>query len=440
MAGDERPEDAPASKPKFVMEPAARKRALLTVAFALFLDLMAFGMILPVLPYYAESHGASAAVVALLSTAFSLAQFIMAPVLGRWSDRYGRRPVMLISIAGSVVSAMVLGFAHALWVVFAARVLSGASKANVSTAHAYVSDIVEPAQRARYMGMMGAALGMGFVFGPALGGLLSFESMPTLPFFAAAGLNVINLLMAFAWLPETHLDRGDGGERRRRGLGPVIERMRGRAFGTLVVMTFVYFLAFAAMESTFALFTEREFHWGAKETGIYLTFMGLMIALGQGVLVGRAVDRWGEARTFSVGLVALGFGLGLTGLLPHLEAWLGLNMVGPDGGVTAVALGLFALCGLGTALGNGLSMAPISALVSRTSEPEEVGFNMGIKESSAALARISGPVVAGILFEVFEPGTPMLAGAVFCGFNLMLGIGLRSRLRAEGRGGDVPDR
>jgi multidrug resistance protein len=421
------------------MAPAARKRALITVAFALFLDLMAFGMILPVLPYYAESHGASAAVVALLSTAFSLAQFIMAPVLGRWSDRYGRRPVMLISIGGSVVSALVLGFANALWVVFAARVFSGISKANVSTAHAYVSDIVEPSQRARYMGMMGAALGMGFVFGPAVGGLLSFESMPTLPFFAAAGLNVLNLIMAFVWLPESNLDRGEGQERRRKGLGPVLEKMRGRAFGTLVIMTFVYFMAFAAMESTFALFTEHEFSWGPKETGMFLTLMGLAIAIAQGILVGRVVDRWGEARTLMAGITALACGLGLTGLLPHLEAWLGLQLVGPDGGVTLVAVGLFAACAIGIALGNGLSMAPISALVSRTSEPHEVGFNMGVKESSSALARITGPVVAGTLFEVFEPSAPMLAGAAFCVLNLMLAAGLRRRLRAEGRGGDGPE-
>ena len=420
-----------ADVPVFEMESAARKKALFTVAFTLFLDLVAFGMILPVLPYYAESHGGSPAVVALLSTAFSFAQFLMSPVLGRLSDRRGRRPVMLISIAGSVASALVLGFASALWIVFVARLLSGASKANVSTAHAYVSDIVKPSQRARYMGLMGAALGMGFVFGPGIGGLLSTESMPTLPFFCAAGLNAINFVMAYKWLPETHFRRGEGDDKRRPGLSAALESMRGRAFGTLMLIVFVYFLAFAAMESTFALYSEAEFHWGARETGVFLTFVGLCIAFSQGVLVGKFVDRVGEAWTMSVGIIGLGLGLGLMGLLPHLQEWFGIPLVGAGGAVTLPAVGMFGIAGLLTAVGNGLMMAPSSALVSKTSTPEEVGFNMGIKESSSALARITGPVIAGSLFEIFDPGAPMIAGAGFCLLNLGLAMQLRRRLQAE---------
>lgn len=158
----------------------------------LFLNLVAFGIVIPVLPFYAQHFGASPKLVTLLSTTFSLGSFLMSPVLGRLSDRFGRRPVMLISIAGSCISMVILGFAQTLGMVFLARVVSGISSANVSTAQAYVADRVEPAERARYMGMMGAAIGMGFVFGPAIGGLLSPPGHPELPFLCAAGLNALN--------------------------------------------------------------------------------------------------------------------------------------------------------------------------------------------------------------------------------------------------------
>jgi multidrug resistance protein len=430
-------DEAPADQPAFPMEPAARKRALWTIAFTLFLDLMAFGMILPVLPYYAEDFGASPVVVALLSTAFSLAQFVSSPILGRISDRRGRRPVMLISLLGSLFSALVLGFAHALWVVFLARLVSGIMKANVSTAHAYVADIVEPSQRAKYMGLMGAALGMGFVFGPAIGGLLSTESMPTLPFFAAAALNLVNLIMAVFWLPETHFKRGQAGDRDPLRASQVWKSMRGQAFGTLIVITFVYYLAFAAMESTFALFTEYEFDWGAQQTGLFLTFIGLIIALSQGIMVGKLVARIREEGTLTLGIGSLGIGLGLLGGLPHLSEWLSIPIISSDGSITGIAIFVFGFIGFFTATGNGLMMAPISSLVSKTSDPRRIGFNMGVKESASALARISGPVLAGILFEVIEPGAPMIAGSAFCLLNLVLAMELRRRLRREGFADDA---
>lgn len=163
-------------------------RALIVVALTIFLDFVGFGMILPILPYFAQSLEASPEQVALLSTVFSLAQFIMSPVLGRFSDRRGRRPVMLVSIAGAVVSSLVVGLASSIWIIFLGRVCAGVSKSNMSTAYAVVSDIVPPEQRAKWMGIMGAALGMGFVLGPAIGGELSLESFPTLPFFVGGWL------------------------------------------------------------------------------------------------------------------------------------------------------------------------------------------------------------------------------------------------------------
>ena len=195
-------EPSPTPAPTSAADPG-RARALLTVWFTLFLDLVAFGLIIPVLPFYAEHFGAAVWQVTLLSTVFSLAQFVMSPILGRLSDRYGRRRIMLLSIAGSSLSMLLLGLAGALWMVFAARLVNGACNANISTAHAYVADRTAPSERAKYMGMMGAAIGIGFVVGPIIGGLLALESMPELPFLVAAALGVLNFLMALVWLPES---------------------------------------------------------------------------------------------------------------------------------------------------------------------------------------------------------------------------------------------
>ncbi len=427
----------------------AKRRALATVAFTLFLDLAGFGIILPILPYYAEAMHASETMVALLSTAFSAAQFLMAPVLGRISDRYGRRPVMLLSIAGSAVAALVLGFAHALWLVFVARIVAGSSKANVSTAHAYVADLIPQDQRAKYMGMMGAAMGMGFVFGPAIGGLLAFEDMPALPFFVSAGLSAVNLVMAAIWLPETHFARSaepepDAGETQLQaratlfsatGMRRAIAGIRGTPMAWLVVIAFCFYLSFAAMESTMALLSERLFGWGGRETGMFMTFIGVNMVVFQGFVVGRAVARFGETRTLGLGLVMLAFGMWSIGAVDHLTEWLGVPLIEADGSASRYALGFYGLGGALMSGGNGLIMATTSALVSRVSSQEQQGWNMGIKESASSLARVGGPVIAGPLFQHVDPGAPMIVGGLIALLNFRVVVALRARLRRDGHAG-----
>jgi MFS transporter, DHA1 family, tetracycline resistance protein len=439
----EQPEDSPEAKDR------AKRRALATVAFTLFLDLAGFGIILPILPYYAESMHASATMVALLSTAFSAAQFLMAPVLGRISDRYGRRPVMLVSIAGSVAAALVLGFAHVLWLVFVARIVAGSSKANVSTAHAYVADLIAPDQRAKYMGMMGAAMGMGFIFGPAIGGLLATDELPALPFFVSAALSFVNLIMAAIWLPETHFpgkasataglaDAAGASQLQARaallssaGLRRAIDGLRGTPMAWLAAIAFCFYLSFAGMESTMALLSERLFAWGGRETGLFMTFIGVNMVVFQGVVVGRAVARWGEARVLALGLVMLAFGMASLGLVGHLTGWLGLPLTNPAGGASIYALGMYGLGGALLSGGNGLTNATLSALVSRVSTAEEQGWNMGIKESAASLARVGGPIIAGPLFQHVDPGAPMIVGGLIALVNVRIAVGLRARLRRD---------
>jgi MFS family permease len=189
------------------------------------------------------------------------------------------------------------------------------------------------------------------------------------------------------------------------------------------------------MESVFALFSEHTLGWQARETGIFLTFLGVLMALVQGWLVGRAVDGVGEAWTLTLGIVGLGLGLGWLAGIPYAPEWLGIALHEADGSMSGACVGLVAVGAAAIALGNGLVMAPTSALVARTSRTEEVGLNMGLKESAGALARITGPVLAGVLFEVYHPSTPLFVGALLCAANLLLAARLRRGLRREAAAG-----
>lgn len=386
--------DSPPTDPSLPPADGRRGAAFATVWFTLFIDLVAFGIIIPVLPYYAESFDASPAVVTLLSTSFSAAQFVMSPILGRISDRVGRRPVMLISIAGSAASQLLLGFAGALWVVFAARILNGTCNANVATAQAYVADRVAPDQRAKYMGLMGSAIGLGFVFGPAIGGVLSVDGHPELPFLVAAGLSALNWVLAFFLLPESRRPEAAKDAPTAKpipGLAYARRLLWSRPIGPIILANFIFYVAFSAMESTFALLMEARLHWGARETGWLFTGIGVVIVLTQGVLVGKLVGRLGERVTLLLGFGILAVGLLTTGLGPV---------------VTIVVIGAVGIAG-----GNGLVTPSTSALISRSSDASRQGLNLGVASSGAALGRILGPAAAGIIFEELGPGVPMVIGS-----------------------------
>ena len=421
------------SRDQVVLEPNRRRRLLATVAFTLFLDLAGFGMILPVLPYFAEAMGASETEVAILATAFSLAQFAAGPFLGRLSDRHGRRPIMLVSIAGSIASGIVLGFAGSLIVVFLARIVAGLSKANISTAHAAVADVTAPDERAKYMGMMGAALGMGFVFGPAIGGVLSAQFGPTMPFFGSAGLAVINWLMAFRWMPETiHFGRERADRSASsipRGVAGLWRHLVGTSLGLVIAINFVGYFAFSSMESTFALYNERQFDWGPKETGYMLTFAGVVIAITQGGLVGRVVRALGEVGTLALGLVVIASGLLAMGFLDQIAAALGISsLLAPDGSIVPQVLAVALFGSFCFACGNGLLSPTVSSLVSQLSRQQDLGWNMGLRESGSALARITAPLLAGPLFQFVGPGVPMAAGGGLCVVALALVLVLRRKI------------
>ena len=276
------------------------------------IDLIGFGIVLPILPLWAETFGASPTQIGLLTASYAVMQLIFAPVWGRLSDRYGRRPVIMASLAGSAVAALLIGVAGTLLVLFLARILQGVAGASYAAAQAYVADVTGPRDRARGMGMIGAAFGIGFMLGPALGALCSLVDR-RLPFFVAAALAATNLLIAYRRLPESRRAGSPAAPAPRMGL--LRRALSRRELGPLLAVSFIATFAFVGMESTFALFGEHRFEYGQVEMGLLFTYIGVLAALSQGVLVGRLVERRGETRVMLAGLAGTSVGAARRGRL-----------------------------------------------------------------------------------------------------------------------------
>lgn len=365
------------------------KPGLAVVYFTVFLDLVGFGIILPQLPYYAEAFGATGVWVGAILTAYSAAQLVGASVLGRLSDHVGRRPVLLMSLAGSAASLVLSGLAHSLWLLLTARALAGLFGGSIAAAQAYIADVTTPGERAKYMGLLGASIGLGFVFGPALGsGLARFGFGAAA--FTAAGLAAANLLFAFFRLPETR-----GPEQRRHPHSRVdwsnfLDALRHPSIGRLLAATFLSTLAFVAMEATFALLGEARLGLDATRLGLVFAYVGVVMVIVQGGLVGRLAPRFGERALATAGALIMAASLAALPLVPSL----------------GVALGVLA----GLAVGQGLTTPMLATLLSRAADADEQGGTLGLGQSLAAAARAVGPLGAGWLFDR-AMGAPYAASA-----------------------------
>jgi MFS transporter, DHA1 family, tetracycline resistance protein len=358
---------------------------LLTVV----IDLIGFGIVLPILPLWAETFGASPVEIGLLTASYSLMQVIFAPFWGRLSDRIGRRPVILVTLAGSAVSALVIGFAGALWVLFLGRILNGISGASYAAAQAYVADVTTKEDRARGMGLIGAAFGVGFILGPAIGALFSLISQSA-PFFAAAGLSAINFVWAWARLPESRRAVVVGAVPSR--IAQIRRALASRDLGPLIGLSFIATFAFVGMESTFALLGDRRFGYGPTQMGLLFAFVGVAAAVGQGYLVWKLVKKHGEHAVMVIGLAGTAVGLALMAA------------------ATSLPLMLLALAVLGTT--SGLAFATTTALISHAAADHEQGSVLGVTASTGGVARIVGPIVAGALFQHLDVSAPLVVGAL----------------------------
>jgi len=360
-----------------------------------FVDLVGFGVVIPLLPYYALRFDASPFAVTMLMACYSLAQFIAAPLLGRLSDSVGRRPVLLVSLACSIAAYLWLGLAGALWMLFAARLLAGAGAGNIAAAQAYIADVTPPEGRAKGMGMIGAAFGLGFTVGPAIGGIIAGANPATAdlarPAFLAAGLSAVALILCAVRLKESlPPDRRIEARPGRLTLARVA--LARPVLGQLILVLFVTVSAFAGMETTFALWANRSFGWGPEQVGWIFFYVGLLLAALQGGLIGRLSRRFGEARLVIAGAAIIG--LGLFGLAVAGSLW-----------AVMVVTGLLAV-------GMGLLNPSVTSLVSREAGADERGGVMGVSQSASSLARILGPAIAGIAFTLGGRNAPYFLGAL----------------------------
>lgn len=371
------------------MSDRANRRALGVLFLTVVLDLIGFGIVIPLQTFYAEQFHATPLQVTMLMACYSLAQFVAAPVWGQLSDKFGRRPTLLLSIA--LTAVMLAGYASAssLAGLFVFRTLHGVMTANIPIAQACVADLTTPENRARGMGMIGAGFGIGFTIGPFIGGELSQFGLST-PIWFAAGLSLANLCVAIAVLPET---RKPDSVTAHRSISPMamIHAVRHPVVGLCVLLMFAQVFAFAMMESCFTLFAEHAHGLKAQDVGRLFGLVGVVSMVVQGGLIGRIVKRFGERPLVPAGLLMVGVG---TLALPFV----------PMGAAMAAT---FALMATGQSLVN----PSLTALISKAVGPSEQGRTLGAAQSMSALARGFGPALGGVLYMQITPAAPFVLSA-----------------------------
>ncbi len=366
-----------------------RRSPLFIVYLTVFIDLLGFGIILPLLPFYAEDLGASGLLFGLLLTSYSAAQFLAAPVIGRLSDKYGRRPLLLVGLAGSAISLTVTGLAGTLLLLLVGRILAGLFGGTISAAQAYIADVSRPEERAKYMGFLGASIGLGFVFGPALGAGLSPFGFGTAAYVAAA-LAAGNLVFAFFKLSESKPVAGVE-ESAAISWKDYRAAIQTPAMSRILSVRFLTMFAFVAMETTFALFGKEEFGLTAVELGIVFAFIGLVMIAVQGGLIGKLTDIADERTVASAGVIIMALAL--------LAIPLSTN------------LALASLCLGALAVGQGLVTPTLASMLSLTTHQDQQGGMLGIGQSIQAMARLIGPISAGFLFDI-GIGLPFIIGGL----------------------------
>jgi DHA1 family tetracycline resistance protein-like MFS transporter len=415
------PTSQPSKPPASTAAPGGKSRLILFAT--VFFDLLGFGIVIPFLPMYAVRLGVGAAAIGLLLSAYSTMQFIFAPILGRLSDRIGRRPIIMLGLLGSSLSYLIYGFTDSFAGLLISRAVHGACAATISTAQAYVADTTEESKRAQAMGMIGAAFGLGFVLGPAVGGLLGAVSLRTPVLFAAA-LTFINLIFAAVWLPESHPpqalaqdaasdaragSRAAPREGSRWSLDLPRRLGRHRALAPLFVVAFLLTFAIAALEATFALTVPAVYGYAAAGVGGLLAFAGLAQAIAQGYLVGKLVPRTGEAALMVAGAAALAIGLAPLGSWSSHAALYGMLIL--------------------IASGYGLGTTAVATLISRRTGRELQGEALGLNQSVLSLARVIGPIAGGMVYQAMGPAAPYLGGAAVAAVAMVLATRI-SHIRA----------
>jgi DHA1 family tetracycline resistance protein-like MFS transporter len=369
-------------------------KRLISIILIVFIDLLGFSLILPLLPYYAKTFNASDTVTGLLVASYAAVQLIGAPLLGRLSDRYGRRPVLLVSIAGTFIGFVLLGFARALWMLFASRIIDGFTGGNLNVAQAYIADVTDAKSRSKGLGMIGAAFGLGFIIGPVTGGLLSRWGY-AVPAFAAAGLALMNLILVAVWLPESLPTEKRTQPYEKKpifSLPAMIAALRRPFTGSLLISRFFFGLAFAIFQTIFSLYALARFNLSATQTGLILTYVGVLSVITQGFLVGRLTNLVREDILIAGSVLTLAFCLLGWALAPSV----------------AVLLAVLAP----TSLAGGLLNTLLSSTLTKAVVPQEIGGILGLSISIDSLTRVFAPALGGVLLSSLGTWAPGLFGAI----------------------------
>jgi multidrug resistance protein len=388
-------------------QPAPAGRSpLLFVFLTVFIDLLGFGIVIPLLPVYSKAYGASSQELSLLFATFSAMQFLFAPMWGRLSDRIGRKPVLVGGLIGSALAYALFANAHSLALLFVSRALAGFFGANISTAQAYIADVTTPENRAKGMGLIGAAFGLGFTLGPLIGGELTHVSHDA-PGWFASGLSLAAALFGWATLrePQRHAEAAS----RVFSLQQARQGFAHPRIGTLFVLSFLFIAAFSAFETMFVFFglarfpevfhvpaaiekaTLEDYMAAAPVAGRYLAGIGIISALIQGAFIRRIVKRYGETLLTTAGPLVLAVGFVIVGLAP---TW------------TFVIVGCLVM-----PFGFGINNPSLSSLISRATPESQQGAYLGLNQSILSLARVAGPLIAGVAFASFGPTAPFFTGA-----------------------------
>ena len=358
---------------------------LIIIFTTVFIDLIGFGMVIPILPYYANTppFNATPREIGFLVASYSLMQFFFAPVLGRLSDRYGRRPILFFSLIGSAIGYFVIGFANTLFLVFLGRIIGGVTGGNISAAQAYIADVTSKKNRAKGMGLFGAAFGLGFILGPAIAGVLSKYGVHV-PFFFAAALSFANGIALYFILPESLKPgaRAVKPERKSRIL-ELFESLEHKEFREINIVYFLLVTSFSIMTYAFVLYTAYRYEYTPEQNGYLFAFVGIVSILGQGFLFGRLVNKFGEAPLVVIGCLLM------------VVSLFAVPLVGPrSGGLVGLLIGTAVL-----SFGNALASPGLTSLASKTADEHEQGRTLGIMQSAASLARAIGPMIGGFLLN-----------------------------------------
>lgn len=390
----------------------SRSRSPLYVLFlTVFIDMVGFGIVNPVLPLYAERFHATPLAIGWLTGIYSGMQIIFTPVLGRLSDRYGRRPVLMLSLAGTALGFLLMGWARSLVFLFLARVIAGITGGNISIPQAYIADVTTPPERSKWMGMIGAAFGLGFTFGPMIGGIMSRISYAA-PFYLAAAIAAANVVLIYFILPESLPAEHRAQPHEDASVIEVFRHGTGWMFANVVATYFFLVAGFAIMTTLFALFTEKRFGYDAHANGYLFGFIGIVTVIVQGGLIGRLVRAFGETWLARAGLVITAASLVVLPLCTTLTS-------------------LLLIC-VGFSLGTGCASPSLNGLASQMIARSWQGRGLSVLQSAGSTARLIGPLLGGwlLMMDLHKPlshygDTPFYTAALLCLVGAALAFCLR---------------